>query len=309
MHFPLWFSRNPLKCELARTVVLQPVVGCCDIYTEPLMILNTKLFTCFSLYLKSPSNPQNPSADYVNLCTTSQTYLLRQVHSSNSIFLVKTAGEGTNNSNNYDDNISTNNAIDRRNSVTAIAQCKSTLELQSPKADHSALSFMLEKLPVYDAPEIDGGMDIDLEHHGNQKNSLDESGREKAVDKFFADVPLSQAECVKAWVEVCGFAHKEGDNFKCWQPSVMAKLDIWKKIIEGSLLQEINLESQFLVKDLWAAIKDDEAPQDDVPFPKALFNAVILRLSDGFSEEHLNTGPRCKWYLYGSTTGTGSKRY
>jgi hypothetical protein len=47
--------------------------------------------------------------------------------------------------------------------------------------------------------------------------------------------------------------------------------------MEGAILQAIDLEKQFLVRDLWKSVLDEDDTSDP-PFPRALLEAVVRRL-------------------------------
>ncbi|PGH02348.1 hypothetical protein AJ80_08870 [Polytolypa hystricis UAMH7299] len=247
-----------------------------------------------TLYLKSPaSTPASQSGhghsskssngDFVNLCTPTQTYILRQVHSSNSIFLIKPSERPRDD---HTINSDVNGRPDAGTSphgkdpvVTAIALCKSTMELHEPDKSFSAFPFLLQSLRVYDGP-LNSGDRMDIE---DGMDGTDTTQSRKVIKRVFADVPLSPVECKAAWINICAFVHLDptAGRLVAWQPFAAVKLEVWKKILEGSLLHEINLEKQFLARDLWKAILD---PDDDgTPFPRTLFDALIRRLTDNTS--------------------------
>jgi sister chromatid cohesion protein DCC1 len=65
-------------------------------------------------------------------------------------------------------------------------------------------------------------------------------------------------------------------------------LEVWNKMLEGSVIQGIELDKQFLVRDLWKAASDDE--DDEQLFPRELFEAVVRRLLDKESAEASKPG-------------------
>ncbi|EEP75533.1 predicted protein [Uncinocarpus reesii 1704] len=259
------------------------------------------------LYLKSP--PPRPSAGlpssgsssnqgaddaFVNICTDKKTYSLRQVHSSNSIFILKP--QSLLRRHNEEDVVLGNNAS---SGVAAISLCKSTLELQKFGDEYSAVPFLLRSLQVYDAMDIEeDAMEIDARHLSDIDASIE--GRNKAITRLLEDVPLSATECCQAWVDMCGFidGDKSTGNLIGWRPLAAAKLSVWKKMLEGSVLQGINLDKQFLVRDLWnATIDDTETLDGRTPFPKDLFDAIVRRLVDYSPSEvglHVFSELKCK---------------
>lgn len=100
------------------------------------------------------------------LCTPDKTYEIRQVNTSNSVYLTQPC--------------SSNDALE------AIAKCDSTLEL-TPLPNRSAMSFIKKALPVYAST-------------GNYG-----SARSVSKAELFSNIPLSQAECEDGWKELACF--------------------------------------------------------------------------------------------------------
>ncbi|EER24512.1 hypothetical protein CPC735_058820 [Coccidioides posadasii C735 delta SOWgp] len=245
------------------------------------------------LYLKSPppsisaarassgsSSNQGTDDAFVNLCTDTKTYSLRQVHSSNSIFVLRPSPL-LDNSRKEDGGVLETDASD---AVTAIALCKSTLELQSVGKGYSALPFLLRNLQVYDMVDIEeDAMDVDTKRQSDLHTPPGTAERRKALDGLFTDIPLSPTECYEAWVDVCGFIDEDRNsgNLVGWRPSAASKLSAWKKLLEVSILQGIDLSKQFLVRDLWNSVVDDsDTSGAKAPFPRSLFYAIVRRLMD-----------------------------
>ncbi|KLJ06347.1 hypothetical protein EMPG_10245 [Blastomyces silverae] len=254
------------------------------------------------LYLKSgPSSSSSASSSstdaYVNLCTNTQTYMVRHVHSSNCIYLIQPAP-------------STQPAPQQakgetpHNHITTIAKCNATLELVKLDSNlYSVFPYLQRALRVYSGTHAEEDEDVDMSDAGNgngagrvsaaiateaagDKSSIMQRGRRRAIRKVFRDVPLSPVECERGWVEVCAFVHPErhpggggGDGrLICWRPSAVVKIQTWKKILDGAVLQGIDMEKQFLVRDLWRAVRDEGDGNGDVGFPRPLFDALVRRL-------------------------------
>ncbi|KAL1957390.1 hypothetical protein VTO42DRAFT_6070 [Malbranchea cinnamomea] len=223
-----------------------------------------------TLHFKSP--PEG-SGGYVNLCTPTQSYFLRQVHSSNSIFLIRPNERLGANQNGKDEAVDNNKFA----AVTAVGLCKSTLELQKIKDPESGVrQAMRSRLRVYDVDDMEAdeeAMDVDAsERHVDSRDR-----KNRILVGFFADTPFSTAECEKAWVEMCGFVHhiRESGKTVCWVPTAQVLLSLWKKILEGAVLEGIDLGTQFLTRDLWRSVEGS--------VPKGLFDAVLQRLMDDSS--------------------------
>ncbi|KAL6710087.1 hypothetical protein ACN47E_009878 [Coniothyrium glycines] len=169
-----------------------------------------------------------PSAKpaYAVLCTPNKTFQLRQVQTSNSLFVTQPALE------------THGNAIPIP-ATCAIASCTATLELHPSTA--SAVASLREALPVYD---IIAG-DVDATSNGRSKASM------------LDDVPMSAGECQAAWIEAIAFEH-EGSSY---QPSPNALVQVWRSINAAALAEGIKLDSQFLTADLTRAAAEDGHPE------------------------------------------------
>lgn len=188
----------------------------------------------------------------------------------------------------------------RRGTIAAIAQCKSTLEIHKAAEGDSAPLFLHKLATVYDT--IDAEVDT-MESHDTMEidGDGDAGAAARSRAQLFADIPVPFSECRRAWVEDCAFVHRDPSTgrWECRLPSPAAKLLVWKKIFEGALLQGISLEEQFLVRDLWKAMLDEDAPVDTAsgPFPKSLFEAVVRRLTDASSSDimkNIDSGLKCE---------------
>ncbi|KAF7134119.1 hypothetical protein CNMCM5793_005748 [Aspergillus hiratsukae] len=233
-----------------------------------------------TLELKSPSTSHlpNSSADaenheYVNLCTPDRTYRIRQVQSSNPIHILQPSDGGAQRG-----DITMVGADDEMNlveTVTTIAKCGSTLELHTPAEGFSAVSFLERMLAVYDGGEGgEGGEAVGVD--------LEPAEKEGVTRRVFEDVPVSRAQCEAGWIEICAFVVGRADKGEsaagcCRRPSARAKLEVWKRILEGAVLQGIHLDQQFLVSDLWKSVLDDG---DEEPFPRVLFEAIVRRVCE-----------------------------
>ncbi|KAL4968416.1 putative sister chromatid cohesion protein Dcc1 [Aspergillus stella-maris] len=235
----------------------------------------------------------NPATDYVNLCTANKTYSIRQVHSSNSLHILrpshggavkkgdlkivgaaKTNGEDENidmDADDHDNEEEQEVNLDIEGTVTSISKCGSTLELHTPAEGFSAKPFLIKALRVYDR----GLWEDEGQSHDNNNDDIDIDGPEtkNILKALFADIPVSSSQCERDWVDTCALVR----STQCYRPSAEMKLEVWKRVVEGSVLQGINLGSQFLVSDLWKSVLDDEGL---APFPRGLFEAVVGRVRE-----------------------------
>ncbi|EFR02429.1 hypothetical protein MGYG_05424 [Nannizzia gypsea CBS 118893] len=226
------------------------------------------------------SAASRPGADFVNLCTPDKTFSLRQVNSSNSVFLIKPRGAADRATATAPaTDTDTDTAASTASTVTAIAQCKSTLEVQAMASSDTAVAPLLAVLAIYDESDI---LIDDRTEEDDHPLSPSEIVRERS--KVFADIPFSLAECERAWKHICAFVHKSKESgvIACHRPSARAKLMAWEKIVEGATLHGIDLGKQFLVEDLWSAVIEEAQHTviDEYPFPRSLFDAIVRRLVD-----------------------------
>ncbi|CAO2654880.1 Nn.00g116130.m01.CDS01 [Neocucurbitaria sp. VM-36] len=172
-----------------------------------------------------PSGAPNAKPAYAVLCTPNKTFQLRQVQTSNSLFVTQPALEPH------------GNEIPIP-AACAIALCTATLELHPSTA--SAVTLLKEVLPVYD---IVAG-DVDATGNGRNKASV------------FDDVPLSEGECQTAWLELMAFELEENS----YQPSANTLSQIWRSINAAALAEGVKLDSQFLTGDVTRAVAEEGHP-------------------------------------------------
>lgn len=150
------------------------------------------------------------------LCTPDKTYEIRQVNTSNSVYVTQPALTG-------DDGGGAKNALE------AIAKCDSTLEL-TPAPTRSAASLIKAVLPVYAST-------------GNY-------GSKKSISKteLFSHIPLSQAECEDGWAELACFESIEPPG--CFIPSGKVKAQAWETAFTAATAEGANLQDPFIGDDI-----------------------------------------------------------
>ena len=189
-------------------------------------------------------------AGNIALCLPDKTYQLRQVHTSNSVHILRTEPSKA-----ADDD------MDPRSSVISIAQCNSTLEFE-PSAAQSALPYLKQTLPIFEGTE-----DV----------------TKVRVSKYRAydDIPLSDAEIDTAWRELCAF--ESDDGMYAFQPSPAALVQAWSAIVSAAAIEKIDLSGPILQETqqkLTGSI--DNAP-------KNLVHAIFAHLStDSDDQMQLN---------------------
>lgn len=186
---------------------------------------------------------------------------------------------------------------------------------------YSAFPYLQRGLRVYSGTHAEEDRDVDMGDSDNGDVGLStttasdtiavtQRERRKAMRKLFADVPLSPAECERGWVEMCGFVHFERDfggdgesgsrRLVCWRPSAVVRIQAWKRILDGALLQGVDMGKQFLIRDLWRATRDEGDGDDgdgDAGFPRALFDALVRRLMGDPASVGLGEVHECKEVL------------
>jgi sister chromatid cohesion protein DCC1 len=153
-------------------------------------------------------------------------------------------------------------------SVTAIAKCASTLEMHALNEGESlaeAKRTLSRMLPVFDSYTEKRDEDVDM-------GGVDNADRGTTKEGIFDDLPFAQSQCQTAWLELCAFIHN-GHGFR---PSAGAKLEVWRRVFEGCILHNIDLERQFLVGDVWKATLGE----DSTLLSRGLFDAVVRRLAE-----------------------------
>jgi hypothetical protein len=155
----------------------------------------------------------------VVLCTQDKTYNLRQVSTSNSVFVAQS---------------STNTTNDLHGpGLEAIAQCTSTLELQ-PDKTASAVPYIKAGVPTF--------------------TSLGNSASAKPVSKrqLFANIPLCHEECEQAWTELACFEIDGG----AFLPSTTVKADAWKAMLTFVNAAGIDLTAPLTAEDRIAMVEN-----------------------------------------------------
>ena len=214
-----------------------------------LLELPPELLACLTsgedqLVLKSPDD--EASGETV-LCSTSKTWALRQVQSSNALLLLSRAENTEGNS--------------MANAMSIYASSNGTIEAMELKSASKnlkdATGFLLELLPVYD------GVDTLM-----PSSAL---SRTEVVRK----VPRSNREIEEAWRDLAAFETED----KCFRLSSKFKLKVWKDINRVAAAVAIDLSKPFTPKDILAAALPE------INCPQSAYEALIWKLSSTVSAE------------------------
>lgn len=206
------------------------------------------------------------------LTTHNQTFQIRQVQSSNSLFLLQPQLPS----------VPDADALTAVPSLSVIAQCKATLELiPSPT---SAAAWLQELLPVYNGPHEE----IVVASSNASDNTLAER---RSKRDYLTDLPLSDEEFESGWREISAF---ESDG-RALRPSAQCLVQLWRAVVSASTEFGIYLDGPFIISDLLYGVLE----ADD--YPELLVLAVLRDLCppvDGsVSESHVrvNMGKCIRW--------------
>ncbi|GAB7343243.1 hypothetical protein MBLNU457_1301t1 [Dothideomycetes sp. NU457] len=193
--------------------------------------------------LKLKSSSSDAGTAEAALCSPNRTYQLRQVQTSNSLYVVAPSSSAVNESNDQSGP-----------GVTTFAQCNWTLEvLDAPS--QSALPYMKQLIPLCTGPEINQIL---------TKADL----RTKAA--IFSDVPLSDAECEQVWTDIVAFEDKARKSSFRPPPRILTK--VWAAVSLAAVEKTIDLSKGLKVTD----IEDLISALDEVP--PELVEAMVKRL-------------------------------
>ena len=156
------------------------------------------------------------------LCTDDQTFQVRQVHSSNSVFVLQPFEAQS-----QDGSISST-------SLRAIAQCAATLEL----------------IPATSSPEACLRTAIRLHP---QSVASDTSTRAPSRDELLEEAPFSSAEFRKAWIQLCAFE----DDGQARLPTASGLIGLWKSIVAAATVRSLDLSGSFPVGQLAGVVEED----------------------------------------------------
>ena len=201
-----------------------------------------------SLVLKSIRASPTTSANAV-LCTDTKTYQVRQVHSSNSVLVLRpmeiasTGLEGE---------------LMPRCGMSAIARCTTMLELLPATVDAPAL--LRNVLQEFSDPQSG------LRNKQAEEENTTSKGRSKS--EIFDDMPLSVQEFEDAWTELCAF---ESDS-TCWVPTAACLCEVWRSIMSAVAIKGLSLQDSVYIHDLVELVIEHG-------FEEALLQAVLGRLN------------------------------
>ena len=196
--------------------------------------------------MKSHEGPAGHASDSsAVLCTPDKTYNLRQVSTSNTVFITQPS-------------VISSDSLELP-SLQAVAQCHSTLEVQA-RNDVSAATYIKAALPTYASTG-----------HYEPKSAL-------SKEQLFADIPLSDGECEQSWLDLACF--ESGQPRRAFVPSASAKLKVWQDMLALAISSSIDL-SKPLTEECQAAVLGSPPERD---LPHDLYRALLRSISTDANE-------------------------
>ncbi|KAK4980152.1 hypothetical protein LTR42_000459 [Elasticomyces elasticus] len=158
------------------------------------------------------------------ICTSDKTYKIRQVNSSNSVYICQPA-------NNDDDN-----GLPQAG-LHAIAQSSWTLELNQAQTNF-AIQHLKAMLPTYSSTG------------SYQSKEL------ASKQTIFDNIPSSQAQCEQAWKDLACF--ELSDPQGCFLPSASVKVQVWRSMLDQAVASGVDLTGELSPKNLDVIIDPNE---------------------------------------------------
>lgn len=182
------------------------------------------------------------------LCTDDRTFHIRQVHSSNSIFILQPS---------QTQSINDEGSIPPE-AISAIAQPTATLEL-IPSSFHGPL-LLKQILPVYGTSQAES---VGKTEPASVPPVADRMSKYTALD----NLPLSSGEFEALWAQMCAFEH-EG---QAWLPTATLLAAVWEAIISAATANSIDLRQSFQTQSITEMVREDG-------YLVPLIEAIVRRL-------------------------------
>ncbi len=150
-------------------------------------------------------------------------------------------------------------SFDDRPGISVIGSPKSTLELHETRI--SAEQYLEDVLVLHHGPDNGEG---DFETMRPRPTTA--TGRTK--DKIFADIPVPDEECERAWRSICAFEERDA----AYKPTPLILTQLW-----ASLCATLSSEGQAIDGPLdrartWELVQDEG-------YPQPLLEAMVMRIS------------------------------
>ncbi|KAL7267153.1 hypothetical protein RUND412_010273 [Rhizina undulata] len=216
----------------------------------------------------TPHESTGPSSssttNHAVLCTPTQTFALREVRSSNSIFLVQPSP-----SRQCEDAFSPPPTP----GVTIVSTTHAYLELIPATPDPGPL--LEKRLIAYHGWE---------DEDGDTKMAVDPMGSGGGKEELRDDIPVSDAEFEAAWHELLAFDF----SGSLYRPTPKAILKTLEVVFTSAAAESFSLFSPFTIPELMAAIDEPDVPRE-------LVSVLMRRVCDETNFD--NGGGDGKWIL------------
>ena len=169
-----------------------------------------------SLQLKSASSSQSSKSQAASnavVCTPDETFDVRQVQSSNVLYILQPSKCSTEERLN----------VAQFKGVTAIAQCKGLLELV--KASPNPEQYLRANVPAFN----------------HEIGSVPSRVHRPTRLELLRDAPFSSGEFHSAWKQLCIF-EVEG---RPWLPTALVLRNIWASLLSAAIINDIDTTGQF----------------------------------------------------------------
>ncbi|KAM3424407.1 hypothetical protein BST61_g6412 [Cercospora zeina] len=210
------------------------------------------------LYIKSKHVPPGGNAKEAHsvLCTPDKTYQIRQVSTSNSVYLIQPHDSP-------DPHPALAGGLPRVG-VEAVAKCDTSIELL-PTPATSAAPYIQAALPTYASTGNYGRAD---------------GGGCATKRELFSHIPLSDAECEAGWRQLACF--ESTDPPGCFIPSAKVKAEVWQSAMMAAVADGFDVCAPFPENDIPAYAID--LPGD---WPRDIVIGVFAGVSSSTPGGHL----------------------
>ncbi|KAK0860141.1 hypothetical protein LTS02_008691 [Friedmanniomyces endolithicus] len=179
------------------------------------------------------------------LCSPDKTFHIRQVNTSNSVYICQPT------SHNDDDE-------NPQPGLQAVAQSSWTLELSEAASLPSAAHYLKAALPTY-----------------SSTGTYQSKDPPASQQQIFDDIPVSQAECEAAWRDLACFELKNEPK-GCFLPRPNAKVQVWRSILESATAAGVDVSRDPISPELI----EQSVDRNDEDWPDELGHAMLDGVCD-----------------------------
>lgn len=214
---------------------------------------------------RDPGKGQNLKEPIMHLCTDDKAWAVKQVSTSNSVYLIEPTRAVSPNTKEDDFQFEDGMALTTRKAVTATAQVGNFLELHPVKIDDRAIEeSIINILPIhhlahtYDGNDMSETMDIDSDYDLTFQREND-SKPSMTLDQLINNlaVPDSIAKRICTSLAVFEIQNQNTNSTKCFIPSTRSLLQTWSKIIESCAIEGIKLDGPLNTAQILNTLSDE----------------------------------------------------